>query len=76
MEFLQNNNHQAVKKMEWIENRKNTKKYSQITVGIPYECLRVVVSVWMCVGVYACMCYSYVLMCLFMTLSQATNTAR
>ena len=24
--FLQNNNHQVVKKMEWIENRKNTDK--------------------------------------------------
>ena len=26
--FLQNNNHQAVKKMEWIENRKS-KKYKE-----------------------------------------------
>ena len=30
MEFLQSNNHQAVKKMKWIE----AKKYSQKIVGI------------------------------------------
>ena len=30
--FLQNNNHQAVKKMKWIENRKNTLKLIQIHI--------------------------------------------
>ena len=44
--------------MEWIENRKNTKKYRQKTVGISYESLRVVVSVWVYVGVCV---YVYVL---------------
>ena len=55
MEFLQTNNHQAVKKMEWIENLKKYKKYRQKTVGISYESLRVVVSVWVYVGVWICM---------------------
>ena len=40
--FLQNNNQQTVKKIKWIENRKNTVKK---TVGILYDFLRVVVSV-------------------------------
>ena len=47
--FLQNNNHQAVKKMKWIKNRKNTVKK---TVGILYDSLHVIVSVW--VRAYAC----------------------
>ena len=52
MEFLQNNNHRAVNKMKWIENRKIQSK----TVGILKESLRVIVSahVWMCV----CVCVS------------------
>ena len=35
--FLQNNNHQTVNKMKWIENRKNR-----------VETLRVIVNVWFC----------------------------
>ena len=34
MEVLQNNNHQAVNKMKWIENRKNTVKNRWDFVGI------------------------------------------
>ena len=37
--FLQNNNHQAVKKMEWIENRKyekNTDKKKYIYISDIY----------------------------------------
>ena len=50
MEFLQNNNHQAVNKMNWIENRKLQSK----TVGILLETLRVIVGVcvFVCVCVY------------------------
>ena len=33
-----------------------SKKYSQKTIGILYDSLRVVVSVWVCVGVYICVC--------------------
>ena len=42
--FLQNNNHQAVKKMEWIENW----KYEKIQTYV-------VVSVWVYVAVCICM---------------------
>ena len=66
-----------------LENEMNRKsiKYEEIqtrTVGISYEYLRVVVSVCECMRVcaYACMCYSYVWMSVFMRLSQATNAAR
>ena len=51
--FLQNNNHQAVKKMKWIENRKNTVKK---TVGILFNSLHMVVSVWVCAGVCVFLC--------------------
>ena len=73
--FLQNNNHQAVKKMKWIENRKNTIKK---TVGILFDSLCVVVSVWVCVGL-VCVCvrayvgYNCVLMCICMGWSEVTN---
>ena len=42
--------------MEGIKNwkSKNTKKYRQKTVENPYESLRVVVNVWVYVGVYVC----------------------
>ena len=51
--FLQNNNHQAVKNMEWIENRKirtNTDK-NRWDMGFR---LCVVVSVWVYVDVCVC----------------------
>ena len=48
--FLQNNNHQAVKKMEWIENR----KYEKIVKKPLGFRLCVVVSVWVYVGVCVC----------------------
>ena len=45
MEFLQNNNHQAVNKMKWIENRK-----IQSTVGnFTSDCKCVCVCVCVCV---------------------------
>ena len=50
--FLQNNNHQAVKKMEWIEN---TKKYRQKTVGISFMCGCKSVSVCGWVRMRVCM---------------------
>ena len=60
-------------------NRKS-KKYSQETVGILYDSLRVVVSVWVWayVGVcaYECVGYGCLLMCVCMSLSEATNAAR
>ena len=60
-------------------NRKS-KKYSQKTVGILYDSLRVVVSVCVCVCVcvcaYACVGYSCVLMCVCIGLSEVTNAAR
>ena len=40
--FLQNNNHQAVKKMEWIENR----KYEKIQTKNRWD----FVYVWLCVN--------------------------
>ena len=50
--FLKNNNHQAVKKMEWIENRKYEKiQTEKKTLGFR---LCVVVSVWVYVGVSVC----------------------
>ena len=49
MEFLQNNNHQTVNKMKWIENRKKNP-------GILSESLRVIVSV--CVNECMCVCMS------------------
>ena len=77
--FLQNNNHQAVKKIEWIENRKskkNTKKYREKTVENLYESLRVVVRVWVYVGGCVCGCVLLLRMdACFMRLSQATNAA-
>ena len=70
--FLQNNNHQSVKKMKWIENRKNTVKK-------PLEfCM--ILYVWLCMGVWVCghtcVGYSCVLMCFCMGLSEVTNSAR
>ena len=70
--FLQNN-HQAVKKMEWIENRKNTVKKPWDFVWIfmcrskcVCVCVCVCVRVCVCVCVCACVCvyglYSCVLM--------------
>ena len=57
-------------------NRKS-KKYSQKTVGILYDSLHVVVSMWVCVwGAYANVGYSCVLMCICMGLSEVTNAAR
>ena len=40
--------------MKWIENRKNTKKTQTKIVGISYEYLRVVVSVWVYADVFVC----------------------
>ena len=48
--FLQSNYQQAVKKMEWIENRKY-EKYRQKPFGFR---LCVIVSVWLYVGVCVC----------------------
>ena len=59
MEFFANK--QAVKKMKWIENRKNTVKKPLGFCGNLY--------VWRCVSVWVCVCadawvgYSCVLMC-------------
>ena len=66
--FLQNNNHQVVKNMKSIENRKNADKK---TIEILYDSLRVVVSVCVCVCVSVCRCVacSSVLMCVCMSLS-------
>ena len=36
MGFLKNSNHQAVKKMEWIENQKKKKKNSEIKMPAFY----------------------------------------
>ena len=54
MEFLQNNNHQAINKMKWIANRKIQSK----TVGILKETLRVILGVcdFRCVCVCARVC--------------------
>ena len=51
-------------------NRKS-KKYSKKTVGILYDSLRVVVSVWVCECVWVCAYadYSCVLMCVCISLS-------
>ena len=46
--FLQNNNHQVVKKMDWIENRKYEKIQKKNLLGFR---LCVVVCVWVYVGV-------------------------
>ena len=46
--FLQNNNNQAVKKMKWIENRKNTVK---IPLGFFNDSFRLVVNMWVLVSV-------------------------
>ena len=54
-------------------NRKS-KKYSQKTVGILYDFLRVVVSVLVCECAYACVGYNCVLMSLNM--GEVTNAAR
>ena len=48
---LQNNNHQAVKKMEWIENRKIRNNTDKKPLGFR-SC--VVVNVWVYVGVCVC----------------------
>ena len=48
--FLQNNNHQTVKKMEWTENRKY-EKIDKEPLGFRF-C--VVVSLWVYVGVCVC----------------------
>ena len=68
--FLQNNNYKAVKKMEWIK----IEKYGQKTVGILFMCGCMCVSVCS-VCAYACTCYSYIWMRVFIRLSQATNAA-
>ena len=63
--------------MKWIENRKNTVKNRWNFVRF---FLRVVVSMWLCeyvwVCAYACMGYSFVSMCVCMSLSEFTNTSR
>ena len=61
MEFLlENNNHQAVNKMKWFENRKITVKNCWDFVG-SFTCDCKCVSVWVC----ACVCvgYSCILLC-------------
>ena len=40
-------------------NRKS-KKYRQKTVGILYDSLRVIVSMWVCAGVCVCLCHVFV----------------
>ena len=51
--FLQNNYHQAIKKMEWIENgKKNRKNTDKKNLEIR---LCVVVSVWVYVAMCVCM---------------------
>ena len=59
MQFLQNNNHQAVNEMKWIENWKIQSK----TAGILKESLRVIVSVWVCLCVLVVVAYYCVRMC-------------
>ena len=56
--FLQNNNHQAVKKMEWIENQKrqNTDKK---TVSVSFVCGCKSVSVCGCVRMRVCVIVTY-----------------
>ena len=73
LSFLQNNNHQAVKKMEWIENRKIRKNTDKNCWDFVYVWLQVCECMWVCA--HACMCYNYIWMRVFMRLSQAMNAA-
>ena len=76
MDFFQNNNHQAVKKMKWIENRKNAVKNRCGFVWIfTCGCKCVCVCVYACVCMHVCACigYSCVLMCICTSLSEFAN---
>ena len=75
--FLQNKNHQAVKKIKWIENRQNTVKKIGDFVGIftrDCKCVSVWVYVWM--GVYTCVGYRCVIMSVCVSVSEGTNAVR
>ena len=65
--FLQYNNHQAVKKMECIENGKYEKLQTKHHKDFVYVWLYVCECEW--VYAYACMGYSFVWIRVFMRLS-------